>query len=124
VLRAGLAGGTARPVDTAALRPVLTDARVGAGRRVLVDVLPAVDMPPLPQLERLWDQQVDLADVPAAEAHERELARAERELSDYRAALHRRIADATGELIARYRESPSLCLSALPLVPEPRLAAG
>src|SRR5687767_1285244 len=30
VLRAGLAGGSARPVDTAALKPVLTDARVGA----------------------------------------------------------------------------------------------
>ena len=124
VLRASMAGGTARPIDTAALRPVLTDARVGAGRRVLVDVLPAADMPPLPQLEQLWDQQVDPTDVPAAEKHERALARAERELSDYRAALHRRIAEATGELIARYRETPSLCLSALPLLPEPRVAAG
>jgi hypothetical protein len=44
-----------------------------------------------------------------------DLARAERQLSEYRAALHRRIADATGELIARYREQPALCLTALPL---------
>lgn len=122
VLRAGLTGGTARPIDTDALRPVLTDARVGAGRRVLLDVLPAAAMPPLPALEQLWDQEIDPSDVAAAQAHEWALARAERELSDYRAALHRRIAAATGELIARYRESPSLCLSALPLVPEPRTA--
>ena len=124
VLRAGMVGGSARPVDTASLRPVLTDARVGAGRRVLVDVLPAADMPPLPQLAQLWDQQVDPADTAAAEQHEQALARAERELSDYRAALHRRIAEATGELIARYRESPTLCLSALPLPVEHRAAAG
>ena len=124
MLRAGLAGGSARPVDTAALRPVLTDARVGAGRRVLVDVLPADDMPPLPQLEALWERQADLSDTVASEALAAELQRAERELSDYRNALHRRIAEATDELIARYRESPSLCLSALPLAPERRAVAG
>lgn len=117
LLRAGMDGGTARPVDTEALRPVLTDARVGAGRRVLVDVLPSDDMPPLPQLEQLWQQHADPDDTAAAEHLEGALAQAERQLSDYRGALHRRIAGATGELIARYRETPSLCLTALPLPP-------
>lgn len=115
LLRAGMEGTTARPVDTEALRPVLTDARVGAGRRVLVDVLPAEDMPPLPQLEQLWQRHADPSDTEAATDLERSLAQAERQLSDYRSALHRRIADATGELIARYRETPSLCLTVLPL---------
>jgi hypothetical protein len=122
LLRAGMEGGSARPVDTEALRPVLADARVGAGRRVLVDVGPDKEMPPLPQLEQLWDRQADPADTVAARALEGDLLRAERELSDYRNALHRRIGEATGELIARYREAPALCLSALPLPPEPRAA--
>jgi hypothetical protein len=115
LLRAGMEGSTARAVDTEALKPVLTDARVGAGRRVLVDVMPAEDMPPLPQLEQLWQRHADPHDTEAATDLERSLAQAERQLSDYRSALHRRIAEATGELIARYRETPSLCLSVLPL---------
>lgn len=123
VLRSGVGGGV-REVDRAALRPVLTDARVGAGRRALVDVVTVDDIPPLPQLEALWERRVEPGDEAGAAALERDLARAERELSDYRAALHRRITDVTGELIARYREDPSLCLSVLPLRPERRSAAG
>ena len=46
-----------------------------------------------------------------------DLAHAELQLSAYRAALHRKLAAATQELIARYREDPSLALTALPLVP-------
>lgn len=124
VLRAALDGGSARDVDTSALAPVLADARISAGRKALIDVVPVDDIPPLPHLEELWQRPVDLSDDAGARALEAELSRAERELSEYRAALHRRIADATGELIARYREQPSLCLSALPLPPERRLAAG
>ncbi len=124
VLRAALDGGSARGVDTEALRPVLTDARIGAGRQALMDVVPVDDIPPLPHIEELWQRQVDPADAQAARRLEAELAEAERQLSEYRAALHRRIADATGELIARYREQPSLCLSALPLPVERRAAAG
>ena len=124
LLRAALDGTSARDVDTDALRPVLTDARVGAGRQALIEVVPVDDIPPLPSIEQLWERQVDPSDEPAARALEADLARAERELSDYRAALHRRIAAATGELIARYREQPSLCLSVLPLPPERALAAG
>jgi hypothetical protein len=123
LLRAGLDGGSARAVDTDALRPVLTDARVGAGRAALLDIVPA-DIPPLPQIEDLWERQVDLSDLAAARRLESDLADAERQLSDYRAALHQRIAEATGELIARYREQPSLCLSALPLPPGRRVAIG
>ena len=125
VLRSGLGGGgTAREVDQAALRPVLTDARVGAGRRALVDVVAVDDIPPLPQLEALWERRVEPGDVAGTLQLEQELAAAERQLSEYRAALHRRLADVTGELIARYREQPSLCLTALPLPPERRSAAG
>lgn len=118
VLRAGMEGGTAREVDTDALRPVLTDERVGAGRRALVEILPIDDIPPLPQIEQLWERRVDPGDTEAARRLKEDLCQAERQLSDYRAALHHRITDATGELIARYREQPDLCLSALPLPTE------
>jgi hypothetical protein len=43
-----------------------------------------------------------------------DLSKAEAQLSAYRTALHKRLSSATGELIARYREQPELCLSALP----------
>jgi len=122
LLRAGLDGGTARPLDLESLRPVLTDARVGAGRQALVEVLPDGAMPALPRLAELWQRQADPADAAGCAQLEAALAAAERQLSDYRSALHLRIADATGELIARYREAPSLCLSALPLPPAPRAA--
>ena len=124
VLRAALDGGTARDIDTDALRPVLTDARIGAGRQALLEVVPVDDIPPLPHLEDLWERQVDLGNASAARELEADLGDAERQLSDYRSALHRQIAAATGELIARYREQPTLCLSALPLPVERRLAVG
>ena len=104
-------------VDSAHLRPVLTDARVRAGRSALVEVLPVDDIPPLPDLAGLWDREVDPSDAPALKALEQDLAAAEQQLSEYRAALHRRLGAATAELIARYREQPDLCLVALPLPP-------
>jgi hypothetical protein len=103
--------------DGDVLRPVLTDQRVGAGRRALVEVTPVDDIPPLPDLASLWDRVVDLSDDRAVAALTEDLSEAEAQLSEYRSALHRRIGAATSELIARYRDEPTLCLSALPLEP-------
>ncbi len=114
------AGSGAREVDHASLGPLLTSARIGAGRSALVQVLPVDDIPPLPSLAELWDRRVDPADAVGTAAVTADLRLAEAQLSAYRNALHRRIGEATGELIARYREQPTLCLSALPL--EPRRA--
>jgi len=105
--------------DSENLRPVLTDERVGSGRQALVEILPVDDIPPLPDLAELWDRFVE--DDPAAlAALEGDLADAEGQLSEYRTALHHRIGAATSELIARYRDEPTLCLTALPLNPERR----
>lgn len=109
------AGAGAREVDHAQLRPLLTSERIGAGRSALVEVLPVDDIPPLPSLAELWDRRVDPADEPGTAAFVTDLRLAEAQLSAYRNALHRRIGEAAGELIARYREQPTLCLSALPL---------
>jgi hypothetical protein len=110
------AGSGARTVDSASLRPLLSSERVGAGRQALIEVLSLDDIPPLPSLGELWDRQVAPSDESGTQALRSDLRLAEAQLSAYRSALHRRIGDATGELIARYRESPELCLSALPLV--------
>ena len=111
VLRAGTLGSA----DGQHLRPVLTDDRVANSRTALVSVVPADEIPPLPNLAELWERRVADDDERGQAELDHDLARAERQLSDYRTALHRRIADATGELIARYREQPALCLTALPL---------
>ncbi len=109
------AGSGARDVDHAQLRPLLTSERVGAGRSALVEVLPVDDIPPLPSLAELWDRRVEASDEAGTATLVHDLQLAEAQLSAYRNALHRRIGEATGELIARYREQPSLCLTALPL---------
>ena len=120
VLRAG--GAPPSALDPGHLRPVLADARVARGRRALVQVLPADDIPPLPSLAALWERHVPASDVEGAAALEADLSAAEAQLSAYRAALHQRMAESTEELIARYRDEPSLCLVALPL-PRPRAVA-
>lgn len=107
--------------DVEHLRPMLTEDRVSGGRTALIDVVPVDDIPPLPNLAALWDRTSTIDGVAARHALAGELAQAEAQLSAYRAALHRRLSAATAELIARYREEPALCLSALPL-PAPRRA--
>jgi hypothetical protein len=109
-----LGDGSTR-MDVTQLGALLTEERVSGGRKMLIEILPVDDIPPLPNLAGLWRR----SPVPGATAANEELAHdlavAEAELSAYRLALHRRLAAATGELIARYREEPALCLSALPL---------
>ena len=113
VVRAGTRAGGA--LDGTTLRPILTDARVGAGRQALVEVLQTDDLPPLPSLAELWDRRVAPTDAAGQARLVTDLSEAEQQLSAYRRDLHARQADATGELIARYRQAPTLCLSALPL---------
>jgi len=107
-------GGDNGP-DIDALRPILGQDRVGAARTALLDVIPHDDIPPLPNLETLWARDPRPGDETYNADLLAELGRAEAQLSAYRQALHRRLAAATAELIARYRDEPSLCLSVLPL---------
>lgn len=104
------------------LRPVLTNERVGSGRTALIDVLPVEDIPPLPDLEELWDRHPRPGDAAYNDDLLEHLSKAERQLSAYRSALHIRIQSATNELIARYRADPAQCLSVLPLPPQRRAA--
>lgn len=108
-------GGRPSRGDLAALAPVLTAPRVQRGRSALVTVVAADDIPPLPDLARLWEQPHVPGDLAGTAALEEGLVGAEAELSAYRSALHRRLDAATMELIARYREDPARCLEVLPL---------
>ncbi|MDQ1747713.1 MAG: hypothetical protein QOD07_1976 [Frankiaceae bacterium] len=104
--------GTVTTVDN--LRSVFEEARVDSGRSALLRVLPLDDIPPLPDLVELWAREPQVGDDRHNQRLAHELMRAEAQLSAYRTALHKRLAAATGELIARYREQPELCLTALP----------
>lgn len=106
------------------LRGVITEVRVESGRAALQEIIPVDDMPPLPDLADLWAQEPSANDGESNHRLAVELSKAEAQLSAYRTALHKRLAAATGELIARYREEPTLCLSALPTVPVMRVVNG
>lgn len=91
------------------MRSVLSAHQSASQRLAVTAIDPAAEPPPLPDLAVLWEAgPVDRPDTVAR------LARAERELSDYRTRLHERIDAATGELIVRYQAEPSLALRALP----------
>ena len=110
--------GTVATVDN--LRSVFEEARVDSGRTALMRVVPLDDIPPLPDLVELWAREPKIGDDAHNQRLAHDLMRAEAQLSAYRTALHKRLASATGELIARYREQPELCLTALPQQPNVR----
>lgn len=93
---------------------VLGDTGSGQVRTALLRIRPADPLPELPALTEMWDTEVDPHRPEQVAAALERLRLAERQLTEYRRALHERIDEATGELIVRYREDPSLALSALP----------
>ena len=104
--------GTVATVDN--LRGVFAEARVDSGRKALLTLFPSDDIPPLPDLVEVWARQPKVGAVDYNRRLAHDLSKAEAQLSAYRTALHKRLSAATGELIARYREQPDLCLTALP----------
>ena len=114
--------GAPETVDGPALVALLHEQRGAGGRAAMITILPDDDVPPLPDLGRLW--ATDPTGDPTRDADlARLLASAEAQLSAYRRSLHRRLSAATAELVRRYTEDPTLCLSALPGVPAQRRAA-
>jgi len=113
--------------DTTALRrlgSVLTEHEVYSRRLAVQQMHVPGGAPPLPDLGILWDTSELGEDDDGAVVSR--LADAEHQLSSYRRSLHLRLDAATGELIARYHDEPTLALSALPLGPDNgrELAAG
>jgi hypothetical protein len=111
IVTTAVRGGNASVDD---LRNVFAERAPGTRRTALLSVIPNHDMPPLPDLASLWSREPDPRNPDSNAELIHELSKAETQLSAYRTALHRQLAAATAELIARYREQPDLCLSALP----------
>jgi hypothetical protein len=110
-----------RPLHLDELIRVLGDTGAGRTRTALVNVRAADPLPDLPVLEDMWVTELDPHDAPAiAEAISR-LRSAERQLTEYRRALHEQLDGATAELIDRYRTDPS---SALVAFKRPHTGAG
>ncbi|MGH8867278.1 MAG: hypothetical protein ACRDYU_04695 [Actinomycetes bacterium] len=109
--------GTDRP-DVQRFGEVLGGAEQASARTALIETVPVDDVPPLPDVARLWHTEVDPADTKAFRATVDGLVVAEQQLSTYRDAVINRLNSATAELIARYHEDPALCLKVLPLDPE------
>jgi hypothetical protein len=105
--------------DATALRrlgSVLTEHEIYSRRLAVQQMHTPGGAPPLPDLGMLWDTS-QLGDDDDGAVVSR-LADAEHQLSSYRRSLHLRLDAATGELIARYHDEPTLALSALPLGPD------
>lgn len=100
----------------ARLTVVLAESGSVHRRLANLSVRPMSDVEALPSLERLWTRVVDPADPRAVEAFVRELQQAEADLSALRREIHSRLDEATGQLIARYRQDPILALTALPSI--------
>jgi len=101
-----------RPLRLEELIRVLGDTGTGRARTALVNIRAADDLPELPVLADVWVTEVDHGDhAGVAEAVGR-LRAAERQLTEYRRALHHRLDAATAELITRYRDSPASALAA------------
>ncbi len=91
-------------------------AESGAARRRLANlsVKQAETIATLPDLAKLWTRVIDPNDPAAVESFVADLQSVEAELSRIRREIHTRLDEATGQLIARYREEPTLALAALP----------
>jgi len=91
-------------------------AETGAAHRRLANlsVKPAEDIEALPDLRVLWTRVVDPRDSQAVAEFVEELRKVESDISAIRREIHQRLDEATGQLIARYREDPTLALTALP----------
>jgi hypothetical protein len=101
-----------RPLRLDELVRVLGETGAGHSRTALVSVRAADPLPELPVLEQMWVTELDPNDAVAVAEAVAKLRAAERQLTDYRRALHLRIDEATAELIARYRKDPASALVA------------
>ena len=94
------------------LAEVLADAPNRSRHIANLAILPPDETPPLPELDQLWQQVPSTPEQEAA--HLADLRRVEHELSEHRKVLFTRIDALHQELIARYRQEPTLALALLP----------
>lgn len=92
------------------LAKALGETGTGTRRAALLRIHSNDELPDLPGLAEVWAAPVDPHDTVAVERAMGALRNVEATLSTYRRAMHERLAEATGELISRYKQDPTLCL--------------
>lgn len=95
------------------LARALADTGSGRNRAGLMTIAAAEPLPELPELDEVWSERVDPGDEAAVGEALARLRTAEHQLNEYRDALHRRVDEATAELIQRYRANPASALALL-----------
>ncbi|MEI6620393.1 MAG: hypothetical protein WCP28_00610 [Actinomycetes bacterium] len=110
-------GSLKRGTTVEGLQRVLSQQLGSNNRLALMNVQPGVGMPPIDGLGHLWNRGIDPTGEERA-ALEADLKAAEQQLSTRRRELFDLIDAYTAELVSRYRECPSLALTALPTRPE------
>jgi hypothetical protein len=93
------------------LSRALGDTASGVSRRALSTIGEGEPLPELPALESFWQQAPEAG--AGAGKQLGDLRDAERQLSEYRAALHGRLDSATRLLVERYRDDPLAALELL-----------
>jgi hypothetical protein len=96
------------------LTSVLAESGSVHRRLANLSVKSASDIEALPDLRALWTRVVDTRDAEAVAVFLEDLRAVETELSGLRREIHQRLDEATRQLIARYRQDPTLALTALP----------
>ena len=96
------------------LTSVLAESGSVHRRLARLSVTPAGDLEALADLRALRTRVVDSRDAEAGSDFLAALQAAERDLSTIRREIHQRLDKATAQLIARYRQDPTLALTALP----------
>jgi hypothetical protein len=97
-------------VGTKELAAALKDTATGRSRLAFMRIESASDLPELPGLNEVWARDADptdpqdMAEVLAA------LDEAAARVTAYRGQIHKRIDEATSELVSRYKNDPDACL--------------
>lgn len=107
-----VAAGDSATEGLAGLADALADAPSVTKRIARLAILPPDQVPPFPDLADLWRYQP--ASEEDADVYTERLQEREQQLSEFRRSLHTKIDALQRELIARYRQNPSLALTALP----------
>ena len=97
-------------VGTEELASALKDTATGHSRLAFMRIESASDLPELPGLDEVWARDADPTDPQDVAEVLAALDEAAARVTAYRGQIHKRIDEATIELVSRYKNDPDACL--------------
>jgi hypothetical protein len=97
-------------VGTEELAAALKDTATGRSRLAFMRIDSASDLPELPGLNEVWARDADPTDPQDVAEVLAALDEAAARVTAYRGQIHKRIDEATIELVSRYKNDPDACL--------------